>query len=84
MIDLIRNKMKIELKEFGNKNERLILSDEHFDATGWVEVIITDTEDENNRARIDMHISDLFPALTAFKTKYDEEIKREEILKERD
>ncbi len=69
--------MKIELRNMNSDPEKLILSDEGFDGAGWVEIIIKNDEDEDVFAAIDIHITDLFPALTAFKASYEEQRKRD-------
>lgn len=64
--------MKIILK---NSDEELIISDDNFDGAGWVEIIVED--ETGDRKSIEIHITDIMPALIAFNTKYEDQRKRD-------
>jgi hypothetical protein len=57
--------MKIVLKGVGDDKpeEKLVLSDDGYDAPGWIDITIGDET-------IGIHINDLMPAMDAFETKY--------------
>jgi hypothetical protein len=63
--------MKIELT---NDKNKIVLSDDHLNSIGFLEV---ETLGEENY----IHINELYPAVVAFKKKHDEELKRDKLLR---
>ena len=69
--------MRIQIKNSNSEPEKLILTDDNYDGAGWVELVITSDVDDEPTLSFEVHVTDLYPALMAFKVKYDEKKKEE-------
>ena len=64
-----------------NENE-IVLTDEEMDKAGFVDVIVRNSQDQNDYILSTIHINQLYPAVKAFKVKHDESLKRDELLRD--
>jgi hypothetical protein len=66
-------KILLEVDNDTPNKELLILTNDNFDIPGWLTLHVGNSE-------VEIHINDLWPAIHAFKTEYNDHLKREPLL----